>query len=161
MKTIVCKQRHNIVGLIVIPENGEYLIKSELERLLPYVKYVIEQNMNTNIDINIILNAIEITDTGYQILNTDNETINRIINVCCNYLSEKIIVPQDMEYGPEIRHRPLYFGKGKTDNSIDVKFTLLGDFNTFDAAFTDLEELYPVIIQLSHMIQDIVIKNLT
>ena len=120
MQTIVCKQRRDIVGLIVIPENGEHLIKSELERLLPYVKYVIAQNIN-----NIILDTIEITDSGYKILDADSETINIIINVCCKYLSEKIIVRQDMDYGPELRHRPLYFGKSKTDNSIVVKFTLL------------------------------------
>ncbi len=137
MQTIVCKQRHNNVGLIVIPENGEHLIKSELERLLPYVKYVIAQNIN-----NIILDTIEITDSGYKILDADSETINIIINVCCNYLSEKIIVRQDMDYGPELRHRPLYFGKSKTDNSIVVKFTLLGDFNTLDSAFIDLDKLY-------------------
>lgn len=137
MQTIVCKQRRDIVGLIVIPENGEHLIKSELERLLPYVKYVIAQNIN-----NTILDTIEITDSGYKILDADSETINIIINVCCNYLSEKIIVRQDMDYGPELRHRPLYFGKSKTDNSIVVKFTLLGDFNTLDSAFTDLDKLY-------------------
>jgi len=137
MQTIVCKQRRDIVGLIVIPENGEHLIKSELERLLPYVKYVIGQNIN-----NIILDTIEITDSGYKILDADSETINIIINVCCKYLSEKIIVRQDMDYGPELRHRPLYFGKSKTDNSIVVKFTLLGDFNTLDSAFIDLDKLY-------------------
>lgn len=137
MQTIVCKQRRDIVGLIVIPENGEHLIKSELERLLPYVKYVIAQNIN-----NTILDTIEITDSGYKILDADSETINIIINVCCNYLSEKIIVRQDMDYGPELRHRPLYFGKSKTDNSIVVKFTLLGDFNTLDSAFIELDKLY-------------------
>ncbi|MHA1510523.1 MAG: hypothetical protein ACTSRX_02260 [Promethearchaeota archaeon] len=137
MQTIVCKQRRDIVGLIVIPENGEHLIKSELERLLPYVKYVIAQNIN-----NTILDTIEITDSGYKILDADSETINIIINVCCKYLSEKIIVRQDMDYGPELRHRPLYFGKSKTDNSIVVKFTLLGDFNTLDSAFIVLDKLY-------------------
>ena len=157
MQTIVCKRNHDLVGLIVIPENGEYLIKSELEELLPYVKYVIEQHITTNID----LNTIQITDTGYEIPNIDNEIINSIINICHNYLSEKVIVPQDMEHGPAIRHRPLYFGKGKTDNSIDVKFTILGDFNTIQAAFADLDKVYPVIKKLGPIINEVIINNLT
>ena len=105
--------------------------------VLSFETYRIAQNIN-----NTILDTIEITDSGYKILDADSETINIIINVCCNYLSEKIIVCQDMDYGPELRHRPLYFGKSKTDNSIVVKFTLLGDFNTLDSAFIDLDKLY-------------------
>ncbi len=155
MQTIVCKHKHNFIGLIVIPKNGEYLIKSELEYMLPYIKYVLEQYSTYNINID----SIEITDTGYQIPNTDQKLIDTIINICHNYLSEKIIVPQDMEYEPELRHRPLYFGKGKTYNSIDVKFTLLGDFNTIQVAFTELDKEYPVIKNFDHMIQDISIKN--
>jgi hypothetical protein len=153
MQTIVCKHKHDIVGLIVIPENGEYLIKSELKHLLPYIKYILQQYSNINV------NSIEITNTGYKIQNTDQKIIDNIINTCRTYISEKVIVPQDMENGSEIRHRPLYFGKGKTDNSIDVKFTLLGDFNTLQVAFTELDKEYPVIKNLGHMIQDIVIKN--
>ena len=159
MQTIVCKSNHDIVGLIVIPENGEYLLKSEAEDLLPYVKYVIEQYSNLD-NIQDIINSIEITDKGYHIPNIDHSIIKDIIKICHKYLTENVIVPQDMERGPTIRHRPLYFGKGKSENCIDVKFTILGDFNTLNLAFNDLDNKYPVIKQLGPSVQDVVINNL-
>lgn len=159
MQTIICKRKHDIVGLIVIPENGEYLLKSELEDLLPYVKYIIEQYSNLD-NTQHIINSIEITDKGYHISNIDNLVIKEIIKTCHNYLTENVIVPQDMERGPNIRHRPLYFGKGKSDNCIDVKFTILGDFNTLNVAFTELDNKYPIIKQLGQSVQDVVINNL-
>jgi len=159
MQTIICKRKHDIVGLIVIPENGEYLLKSELEDLLPYVKYIIEQYSNLD-NIKNIINSIEITENGYHISNIDHLVIKEIIKTCHNYLTENVIVPQDMENGPNIRHRPLFFGKGKSDNSIDVKFTILGDFNTLNVAFTELDNKYPIIKQLGQSVQDVVINNL-
>ena len=53
-----------------------------------------------------------------------------------------MIVPQDMGYGPAIRHRPLYFGLGDDKKSIIVKYTTFGDFNNFDTALSLLKRLY-------------------
>ena len=36
MQTIVAKSNHDLVGLIVFPENGEYLNKNELEEQIPF-----------------------------------------------------------------------------------------------------------------------------
>lgn len=157
MQTIVAKSNHDLVGLIVIPANGEYLQSNELEELLPYVKYVIELYSDLD-NINDIVNSIIISDKGYQIPNIDQDIIDKIIRTCHTYITEKIIVPQHMEQGPAIRHRPLYFGKGKTQNSIDIKYTILGDFNNLSAAFKELDINYPVIKKSGENINKITIN---
>ena len=47
------------------------------------------------------------------------ESISNIIRVYHNKLTERVIVPQDMGQGPAIRHRPLYFGFGDDNKSIE------------------------------------------
>ena len=158
MQTIVAKSNYDLVGLIVIPENGEYLNSNELEELLHYVKYVVELYGDLENNDN-ILNSIEITDFGFQIPNIGVDVINKIIKTCHDYITERIIVPQDMGKLPAIRHRPLYFSKGKTQNSINVKYTVLGDFNDLKAAFKHLGNCYSMVQNCGKKIQDITISN--
>jgi hypothetical protein len=89
---------------------------------------------------NKIVGLLHRPETG-ELLSLDNltESLERIIYFYHNKLTQNVIVPQDMGYGPVIRHSPLYFGLGNNKKSIIVKYTTFGNFNI---AFSLLKKLY-------------------
>jgi hypothetical protein len=155
MKGISYIKNNKHVGLLVQPENGCYLNEDVLIELLNYIKHVTylvnntEGTFNNNM-LDSILSSINIVQEGYLISNFDDKyknildpMLDFIIQACRKYLTEKIIVSQEMK-GPYIRHRPLYFGRlCNSNNYINVKYTELGDFNSIQIVLNELKNLYP------------------
>lgn len=123
-------EKGELIGLVLEPENGDNISSDNIKKIIPHIK---NESFIKNI------NNIQICDGLIIFNNQINESdMKEIINYCVNNLSEKIIVEQNMGWGPNIRHRPLYFGLNKETNAIKLKFTELGDFNSIDVAINDL-----------------------
>lgn len=119
-----------LIGLVLEPENGDNISSDNIKKIIPHIK---NESFIKN------MNNIQICDGLISFNNQINESdMREIINFCVDNLSEKIIVEQNMGWGPNIRHRPLYFGLNKEKNSIKLKFTELGDFNSIDVAINEL-----------------------
>ena len=119
-----------LIGLVLEPENGDNISSNNIRKIIPHIK---NESFIKN------MNNIQICDGLISFNNQINESdMREIINFCVDNLSEKIIVEQNMGWGPNIRHRPLYFGLNKDKNSIKLKFTELGDFNSIDVAINEL-----------------------
>lgn len=119
-----------LIGLVLEPENGNNISSDNIKKIIPHIK---NESFIKN------MNNIQICDGLISFNNQINESdMREIINFCVDNLSEKIIVEQNMGWGPNIRHRPLYFGLNKEKNSIKLKFTELGDFNSIDVAINEL-----------------------
>lgn len=119
-----------LIGLVLEPENGDNISSDNIKKIIPHIK---NESFIKN------MNNIQICDGLISFNNQINESdMREIINFCVDNLSEKIIVEQNMGWGPNIRHRPLYFGLNKDKNSIKLKFTELGDFNSIDVAINEL-----------------------
>ena len=131
MKQIQMKnEKGELIGLVLEPENGDNISSDNIKKIIPHIK---NESFIKNI------NNIQICDGLIIFNNQINESdMKEIINYCVNNLSEKIIVEQNVGWGPNIRHRPLYFGLNKEKNSIKLKFTELGDFNSIDVAINEL-----------------------
>tara|TARA_B100000161_G_C33479603_1_gene381906 strand:+ start:139 stop:534 length:396 start_codon:yes stop_codon:yes gene_type:complete len=131
MKQIQMKnEKGELIGLVLEPENGDNISSDNIKKIIPHIK---NESFIKN------MNNIQICDGLISFNNQINESdMREIINFCVDNLSEKIIVEQNMGWGPNIRHRPLYFGLNKEKNSIKLKFTELGDFNSIDVAINEL-----------------------
>ena len=131
MKQIQMKnEKGELIGLVLEPENGDNISSDNIKKIIPHIK---NESFIKN------MNNIQICDGLISFNNQINESdMREIINFCIDNLSEKIIVEQNMGWGPNIRHRPLYFGLNKEKNSIKLKFTELGDFNSIDVAINEL-----------------------
>tara|TARA_B100000524_G_scaffold348389_1_gene252769 strand:- start:2902 stop:3297 length:396 start_codon:yes stop_codon:yes gene_type:complete len=131
MKQIQMKnEKGELIGLVLEPENGDNISSDNIKKIIPHIK---NESFTKN------MNNIQICDGLISFNNQINESdMKEIINFCVDNLSEKIIVEQNMGWGPNIRHRPLYFGLNKEKNSIKLKFTELGDFNSIDVAINEL-----------------------
>jgi len=131
MKQIQMKnEKGELIGLVLEPENGDNISSDNIKKIIPHIK---NESFIKN------MNNIQICDGLISFNNQINESdMREIINFCVDNLSEKIIVEQNMGWGPNIRHRPLYFGLNKDKNSIKLKFTELGDFNSIDVAINEL-----------------------
>lgn len=137
LKPIMMKNNDDqCVGLLLRPEQGDIIDKESLDTLIPIIKNLIDKQdvFSAIVDnISIINNEIIFEDVS------DKDIIDKIKYLCQEKISEKLIVQQEMGYGPAIRHRPLYFGLGDKDNSLVVKYTTLGDFNSIDVAINQLK----------------------
>lgn len=123
-------EKGELIGLVLEPENGDNISSDNIKKIIPHIK---NESFIKN------MNNIQICDGLISFNNQINESdMREIINFCIDNLSEKIIVEQNMGWGPNIRHRPLYFGLNKEKNSIKLKFTELGDFNSIDVAINEL-----------------------
>tara|TARA_X000000950_G_C13821142_1_gene621953 strand:+ start:682 stop:1083 length:402 start_codon:yes stop_codon:yes gene_type:complete len=113
--------------LTMNPEEGDFVIKKNIEKLVPIMKTHCNKFINNFNDINIY-------DGNINFKNSSVSDIYQILKICIDKISEKIIVSQYTSRGPEIRHRPLYFGLNDNETGIQVKFTKLGEFNTIEKA---------------------------
>ena len=130
------KEDGQFVLLLVRPEDGDNLEIKDLNILVPIIKNLVNQEKDfiANVDnISIINNELVFNDIN------DKDIMKKIIRICHNKISEKLIVPQEAEFGPSIRHRVMFFGPGSHDNSIIIKYTTLGDFNSIDTAINQLK----------------------
>jgi len=136
LQPIIMKKNDKFVLLLVRPEDGDNLEIKDLNILVPIIKNLVNQEKNfiANVDsISIINNELIFNDIN------DKDIMEKIIRICRNKISEKLIVPQKAEFGPSIRHRVMFFGPGSHDNSIIIKYTTLGDFNSIDTAINQLK----------------------
>ena len=132
MQRIKIEKDNKIIGLLLRPETGDPVSIDNIKKIIPHIKILCNQEENKFFDDMVIQNGL--IKSKY----INKEILNNIVYNCTNKLSEKIIVSQSMGQGPDIRHRPLYFGSNLSDNTIEIKFTTLGDFNSIDKAVTML-----------------------
>ena len=150
MKTIQTRNDEGkIYGLVVMPEEGELLNKSQLKKLLPYVKYAVQSETNIALSEK-ILNSLIVTEDGMSFQNlseVDSKNLSKLLNIvvdaCNSCIKETVIVPQDMGNGSTIRHRVFDFSIKENTGAIHVKYTELGNFNNFDVAIEELSTRYP------------------
>ena len=148
MQTIEYKKGNEFVGLLVSPEDGDFLSSDKLETLLGYLKdvYSMQSEDNLNDNYKSIINNLKVNQNGFFIENTNDYGKINDCSVLDEWLTkmftEKIIVTQSMGgIGPSIRHRVLYFGC-KNDCNIEVKYTELGEFNSIDVALKYIANIY-------------------
>ncbi len=136
LKPFIMKDKEDqYVCLLLKPEEGSTLNKTNLDILVPMIKKLVE---NQNV-FNAIVDNISVINNEIVFNNIDSkDTIEKIKYLCHQKMSEKLIVQQDMGSGPSIRHRPLYFGCGEK-NSLVIKYTTLGEFNSIDVAINQLK----------------------
>ena len=136
LKSIAMKNSDGqYVGLLLRPEEGNFIDKEYLDSLISIIKNLIinQDDFSANID------KISIADNEIIFDNIiDKNILDKIKNLCKEKISERLIVQQEMGNGPAIRHRPLYFELGNKDNSLVVKYTTLGEFNSIDVAINQL-----------------------
>ncbi|MBI5448230.1 MAG: hypothetical protein HY939_05835 [Gammaproteobacteria bacterium] len=157
MKPIILKNEHDeICGLLVRPSEGTSLTSAELNRLKPYIDYVVKISSNHDTYPTLVREKLRVSDKdgtaclGFSDLSAVEQAnlgkiLRNIVEACSDHLSEQIIVPQNMGQGPAIRHRPLYFEANTSEGTINVKYTTLGDFNNFDVAMDNLKRIYPTV----------------
>ena len=136
LQPIVMKENGKSVLLLVRPEEGDNLEIKDLNVLVPIIQNLVkqEQNFIANVDsISIINNELIFNSIN------DKDVIEKIIRICHNKITEKLIVTQQSDVGPSIRHRVMFFGPGSQDNSIVINYTTLGDFNSIDSAINQLK----------------------
>lgn len=134
MKSISYYNDNNeCIGLVVYPQDGEDVSKENIIKLLPIMEKHLFQKSS-------IFQNSEIEDGFISLSSNSEDEIYDIVNLLTSKISEKIIVSQHMETGISIRHRPLYFGISKEKKGIDLRFTELGDFNSFDVALNELQD---------------------
>lgn len=126
------------VCLFLKPEEGNIVDKITLDTLVPIIKNLGQNQTSFKAYLDNILtedNELVFSDV------IDKNIMEEIRYLCHQKISERLIVPQDMGTGPPIRHRPLYFGLGKRNNSLVVKYTKLGEFNSIDVVLNLLKNL--------------------
>jgi len=123
-----------ITGLLVDPSTGDDVSVENLERLLSYIKFrYLDDNLIENIE------NIEISSGKYSFpLIKDRNIFDQFVNFCEKYITEKIIVGQQMGTGPTIRHRVFYFHHEEDTQDVIVKYTTLGEFNNINEALQEL-----------------------
>lgn len=147
MKTIVTRNKNGeIYGLMVSDTSGKFLTTAEVEKLKPYILHVLKGQEGLYES---SLSFIE--EAGHLVLSVASKSNELdlhydIKNTLSNKLSEKVIVPQSMGNGLDIRHRPLSFVLNEETASIEMRFRELGSFNNFDAALEDLHSVYPSVV---------------
>jgi hypothetical protein len=148
MQAFEYKSDNKIVGLLHRPETGDLFSLNNMNNLFEILKNNSIINSLNNDDKELI-SKMYVSDEGTLHFNNlsnkeENnltESLERIIYFYHNKLTQNVIVPQTMDFGPAIRHRPLYFGLGDDNKSIIVKYTTFGDFNNFDIALSVLKKL--------------------
>ena len=80
-------------------------------------------------------------EKGFQTDKDCNTSLQTLIPLLNQNITEKVIVPQDMGIGPAIRHRVFYFNFLE-NNQIEIKYTELGEFNSIDIALEYISDLY-------------------
>ena len=131
MESISCEKD---TILVLYPEKGPLIEKNMLEKLLPYIVHVSSLD-NPLEDKNILIT----TEEG---ISCPSSLTKIVINACNKYITENLIVTQVVETGPAIHHRPLFFGE--KDCIIEVRFTVLGEKNSFETVLNHLQKLYPI-----------------
>ena len=132
MKPIACYDDNNdYILLVVRPEQGDELSKENIQKLIPIMEKYLSKESS-------IFNDVVVEDGFLKLSSISEDEIYNTVNLFKSKISERIIVPQIMGSGPAIRHRPLYFGISKDKKNIELKFTELGDFNSFDVALSEL-----------------------
>ena len=128
----------HFMGLIVEPENGEQVLQPILGEFVNIIQNLCQaENKFTQYVNNIIVENNELVFTDIDDINIRQD----IINLCHQKITEKLIVPQNMGSGSAIRHRPLYFGVGEKPNSVAIKYTTLGEFNSMNVAMDQIKSL--------------------
>ena len=140
MQPIQCKNKINeIIGLIVMPEKGDFLSQDNLQKLLNLIK-------GMRFDCDDVISNLLVNSKGFYIDNYNGEfndshnKLNSLMKELDELIVQKIIVPQDMGSGPAIRHRVFYFNSNE-NGEIEVKFTQLGEFNSIDIALQALSRM--------------------
>ena len=132
MKPIAClNDNKEYICLVLHPEDGQELSKENIQKLLPIMEKYLSKESS-------IFNDVVIEDGFLKLSSISEDEIYKTVDLFRNKIGERIIVPQMMGSGPAIRHRPLYFGISKDKKNIELKFTELGDFNSFDVALSEL-----------------------
>ena len=148
MKTIATKGADgSYVGLLLGTLTEKHIVgKDQLDRLQPYVASFVDSETSLETARG-KLKVVVLSDTkaAFSIDGADESAasalLSKIRDVCNANLTEKLIVPQYMGDGPSIRHRVMQF---EVDQSqMFVKYATLGDFNNFDVAMHEVEEMYP------------------
>lgn len=136
LKPFQYKQDNEDAIIVLHPETGKIIADDNLEDFLPIIKRNIPKQFEKIIE-SMRVGDKKITFEG----NEDKSIIEKIVNYLKNNISEKLIVEQQFQNGPEIRHRPLYFGVGDDENSIIIKYSQLGSFNSIDVALSQAQQL--------------------
>ena len=143
MKSIQCKRENGeIFGLLVEPNKGEYLSEEHLQILLKNIKNIFsKQKQSVDSETYNILETLKTNEKGFQTDKDCNTSLQTLIPLLNQNITEKVIVPQDMGIGPAIRHRVFYFNFLE-NNQIEIKYTELGEFNSIDIALEYISDLY-------------------
>ena len=132
MKPIAClNDNKEYICLVLNPHDGKDISKENINKLVPIMEKYLSKESS-------ILKDVVIEDGFLKLSSVSEEEIYKTVDLFRKKISERIIVPQVMGTGPTIRHRPLYFGISKDKKNIELKFTELGDFNSFDTALSEL-----------------------
>lgn len=130
------KQDNKDTIILLKPESGKIVEDDNLIEFLPIIK------RNLPIEYKNIIEKITVKDNKIVFEGIGNkDIIKKIVDYLRNNISEKLIVEQLFQTGPEVRHRPLFFGLGDDDKSIIMKYYQLGKFNSLDVAFKQANEI--------------------
>ena len=143
MKPFQCKKENGeIFGLLVEPNKGDYLSENHLQILLKNIKNIfLKKKKSLDSETYNILDNLKTNEKGFQTDKDCNTSLQTLIQLLNQNITEKVIVPQDMGKGPAIRHRVFYFNLLE-NNQIEIKYTELGEFNSIDIALEYIKDLY-------------------
>ena len=131
MKSIQYKIDDQMVGLLLEPYKGDFLSINNSETLLKYIKAICLFKYDEE---DKLVNTFKVNEKGFYVEDLeDNILLNNIVFKLNKIITEKVIVTQDMNLGPAIRHRVFYFNT-TINGQIEIKYTEVGDFNSIENA---------------------------
>jgi hypothetical protein len=151
MKIIEVKKDGHPVGLLIDPKGPDSIIgEDKLKRLRPYILKLINRFGDSELKslqgkLKIIMSsdgqaAFTIDSTKEEKSSTLLSPIKKLQRLCKDHLTEQLIVPQSLGEGmPVIHHRVMEF-EVKDNMRMVVKYVVLGEFNNFDTAMSDIAE---------------------
>lgn len=126
------------VGLLLQHTAKDIMNEQQLIKLKPFVQNLLRASSNDALKIAKISN----TQAVYVVEGANAGQLSSICDLCRKMISEQLIVPQQMDVGPWIRHRVMQFD---IENSqLVVKYVTLGDSNSFDYALSHLALIFKV-----------------
>lgn len=131
MKSIRYEKDGKIIGILVEPNEGEFLSINNYETLLKCIKNICLFKSDEEEK---LVNTFKVNEKGFYVEGSeDNIMLDTIVLKLNQIITENVIVIQDMGIGPAIRHRVFYFN-ATINGQIEIKYTELGHLNSIENA---------------------------
>jgi len=147
MKPIARADGKNQLTLYTFDDPSFILKKTDLDRLYPYILRVVDKHSEGLLSTargELVVEAISDSQAAFKIEGIDEKKASKLLSkiqeICKMYFTDTIVVPETLPGYPTIRHR--IFNFEVDGDKMIVKYLTLGNFNNFDTAMEEIDNLY-------------------